>query len=65
MWIRIKERLVNLDKATDIGIKDDKVTIYFGQNDYWSTEFDGIIEAEEVFEQITRELESLIIKTDW
>ena len=54
MWIKIKQRLINLDRATDIGVKEKAVTIYYGDNDFWCTYFDSEKEAQNVFDFLSQ-----------
>jgi hypothetical protein len=56
MWIKIKQRLINLDNATDVGLLDNKLTVYYGDSDYWSTHFSTSKEAENVFDFLTQHI---------
>jgi hypothetical protein len=56
MWIKIKQRLINLDRATDIGVKEKAVTIYYGDNDFWCTYFDSEKEAQNIFDFLSNHI---------
>lgn len=56
MWINIFNRLINLDNTTDIGVKDNTVTVYYGNGHYWSSRFKDYNEATEVYNEIARQL---------
>jgi len=48
MWIKINNRLLNLERATDVGLRKESVTVYFGNDEYWSTKYDTLQEAEDL-----------------
>jgi len=52
MWIKINNRLLNLERATDVGLRKESVTVYFGNDEYWSTKYDTLQEAEDTFNAI-------------
>ena len=56
MWINIFNRLINLDNTTDIGIKDNTVTVYYGNGHYWSSRFKDYNEATEVYNEIAYQI---------
>jgi hypothetical protein len=56
MCINIFNRLINLNNATDIGVKDNTVTVYYGNGDYWSSRFKNYEEALEVYNEIAHQL---------
>lgn len=59
MWIKLNNRLINMDNVKDIGLKDCSVTMYFDSDDFWSTKLETPERAIEIFNALRRTTEAI------